>query len=99
MKHLKPLNRKAIQIKEFAGKQDVLGYACSDCGTFFAPGWETGSCGNIDPCPWISDLPACASFVCWWGGTSVPGLNQYPGWLDCCNQYTEDWTCLCVVPD
>jgi hypothetical protein len=99
LNHLVPLNWKAKRIETTGSARDVRGYACSDCGTLYAPGWETGSCGQIDPCPWVSDLPLCASFICWWSGGSVPGLSQYPGWLDCCNNYSDDWTCLCVVPD
>jgi hypothetical protein len=99
LKHLTPLNRKAVRIRSIGLRRDVSGYACSDCGTRFNPGWETGSCGNIDPCPWISDLPLCYMAACWWSGASVPGVMQYPGWLDCCNNYQQDWTCLCVVPD
>jgi len=99
LKHLKPLNWKAKRIETSGSKNDVSGYACSDCGLSFAPGWETGACGNIDPCPWAADLPACYWASCWWSGASVPGINQYPAWMDCCNNVSQDFQCLCVVPD
>lgn len=89
---------KSKRIEKYGVEEDIFGMYCSNCGTTFMPGWETGVCGNVDPCPWISDLPACHAATCWWAG-SVPGVTWAPGWLDCCNNLQMDWTCFCVFPD
>jgi len=98
LRHLKPLNRKAKLMGKSSKQDDVYGMACSSCGVRFNPGWEIGYCGNVDPCPWISDLPACHYASCWWAG-SVPGVNWWPNFMDCCGNLQQDWTCLCTVPD
>jgi hypothetical protein len=97
MKHLKPLNRPARAAGGEPGGPDVYGYACSDCCTVWAPGWEVGQTGNSDPCPWMSDLAMCWA-TCYWNG-QVPDDNLYPDWMDSCSSVIQDWVRLCVVPD
>jgi hypothetical protein len=92
---LKPLNRKAELLTAMPG-DDVRPYSVGDCCPGFAPGWEVGSSGNADPCPWQNDLPAC--HPCFWSA-QVPDSTAYPGWLSACANLSQDWTNLCTVPD
>ncbi len=97
MKHLKPLNKRAVTLSGENDKSDVFGYACSICCTAWAPGWENGSTGHVDPCPWMGDLSLCW-VTCYWTG-QVADDNAEPAWLDECSLTAEDWVRICVVPD
>ena len=96
MKHVKPFNRKA---KALARKNDTdyMGLACGVCSASFAPGWEVGSGGDVDPCPWQNDLNLCY-VTCFWT-MQIPDDNLYPTWMDACQNLIYDWMNLCVVPD
>ena len=99
MSRIEPLNKKA-RMMTVRMKNDIRGYAVEGCCPLFSPGWEVGSSGQLDPCPWQSDLAACAGFlfICFWGG-QVPDQGDNPHWLDNCSNIQNDWTNLCVVPD
>jgi len=99
MSRIEPLNKKARMITARL-RNDVSGYAVEGCCPSFAPGWEVGSDGRLDPCPWQADLVACHGFlfICFWGG-QVPDSFDNPNWLDSCSNIQNDWTNLCVVPD
>jgi len=97
MKHLKPLNKRAMKLSGESDRPDVFGYACSICCTAWAPGWENGSDYHVDPCPWMSDLSLCW-VTCYWTGQVADDLAE-PDWLDDCSLVSEDWVRICVVPD
>ncbi|MBZ0266819.1 quinohemoprotein amine dehydrogenase subunit gamma [bacterium] len=97
MRHFRPLNRKAREVAASRTTDQVEAHACSTCCASFAPGWEVGSGGSIDPCPWQSDLSLCW-VTCFWAG-QVPDDSSNPSWMDCCGNVTTDWACLCTVPD
>ena len=92
---MKPLNRKAETLCA-RPPDDVRPYTFGDCCPGFVPGWEVGSSGNVDPCPWQSDIRAC--HPCWWSA-QVPDMDTYPTWLDRCANISQDWEALCTVPD
>ena len=92
---VKPLNLKAKTLSA-EEPRDARAYAFTDCCPGFAPGWEVGFDGSVDPCPWQSDIPAC--HPCFWSA-QVPDSTTYPGWLDGCANVANDWRTLCVVPD
>ena len=97
MKHLKPLNKRAMKLSADEDRPDVFGYACSICCTAWAPGWEVGVSGDVDPCPWMSDLSLCW-VTCYWTGQVADDVAE-PDWLDDCSLVSEDWVRICVVPD
>ena len=98
MKHLKPLNRRAMKLSVDQDRPDVFGYACSICCTAWAPGWEVGDDPYpVDPCPWMNDLYLCW-VTCYWTG-QVADDGAEPDWLDDCSLTSEDWVRICVVPD
>lgn len=75
----------------------MYGHACAACCASFAPGWEVGPSGNVDPCPWQNDLSLCW-VTCFWT-YQIPDDSQYSSWMDQCGNVAMDWTQLCVVPD
>ncbi len=97
MKHSKPVNRKARALAEQSSSPDVRGLACGVCCASFAPGWEVGTGGNIDPCPWQNDVYLCWS-TCFWTA-QIPDNSSYPTWNQRCSNLSNDWAGLCVVPD
>ena len=89
MKHSKGLNKKAKALEQKQG--DVHGYACNDCCASFSPGWEIGSGGASDPCPFTSDIGMCFNSSCYWAG-QVPDNATHPGWLNnCTGSVVNDW--------
>jgi hypothetical protein len=106
-RRLKPVNRKAEKLAEEARppqpgpagtRPDVFGMACGDCCAVFSPGWEVSAAGDVDPCPWVSDLADCHQVNCMWAA-QVPDQDLYPNWLSACSNLVNDWQNLCVVPD
>lgn len=92
---MRVLNRKARALLAVEAP-DARAYTLSDCCPGFAPGWEVGFDGSVDPCPWQADIPAC--HPCFWSA-QVPDSTTYPGWLDECPLISRDWRTLCTVPD
>ena len=92
---IKPLNRKA-EVLTTRAPADGRTYSFGDCCPGFAPGWEVGSNGEVDPCGWQADLRAC--HPCYWSA-QVPDSTTYPGWLDDCANVSADWPQLCTIPD
>lgn len=92
------LNQKA-RVLEMESGAEVEGYACSDCCTSYAPGWEVDPGGVIDPCSggWQVDLPLCYT-TCFWTG-QVADDTTYPSWMNACSSAAQDWRMLCVIPD
>ena len=72
MKHFKPINKKSRDTLAKAAP-DAFGHACAACCASFAPGWEVGPSGNVDPCPWQNDLNLCW-VTCFW-------IRKEPRWL------------------
>ena len=99
MKHFKPINKKSRETVQAASATapDAFGHACAACCASFAPGWEVGPTGNVDPCPWQNDLNLCW-VTCFWH-YQIPDDNAYPSWMNQCGNVAMDWTALCVVPD
>ncbi len=96
MGHFKPINKKGREALA-RRRPDVYGHACAACCASFAPGWEVGAQGIVDPCPWQNDLSLCY-VTCFWN-YQVPDDINYPNWMDECGNVQLDWTALCVVPD
>ena len=94
---LRPLNPKARRLAAGGGEVKAYAGVWTDCGSAFAPGWEVGVDGHVDPCPWLIDLPLCWS-TCYWTG-QVPDAVAEPTWMDNCQNYAADWTNLCSIPD
>jgi hypothetical protein len=93
---IKALNRKAEQLVARADDVRPYTHPAGDCCPGFAPGWEVGSDGRADPCPWMNDLPACTG--CYWSA-QIPDSSTYPEWRNDCGNISQDWTNLCTVPD
>ena len=96
MGHFKPINKKGREALA-RRRPDVYGHACAACCASFAPGWEVGAQGIVDPCPWQNDLSLCY-VTCFWNYQGPDDIN-YPNWMDECGNVQLDWTALCVVPD
>jgi len=96
VKHFKPINKKGREAIA-TGEKDAFGHACAACCASFAPGWEVGPQGVVDPCPWQSDLSLCW-VTCFWN-YQIPDDATYSSWMDQCGNVAVDWTTLCVVPD
>ena len=88
MSSIKALNKKAFLVQQQL-EGNVRGYAFTDCCPSFAPGWEVGTVGDPDPCPWKSDLSLCWA-TCYWSG-QVPDQMVVPNWLDSCGNINNDW--------
>lgn len=85
MKHLKPVNQKAValsdaadsnQADEVIAMQTVVG-----CTSTTDPGWEIDAFGSVTSLcqPMESDLYGCAD-PCWWPAQVPDMMNTYPDW-------------------
>lgn len=96
MKHFKPINKKSREAVA-QGAPDAYGHVCAACCASFAPGWEVGPAGTVDPCPWQNDLWLCW-VTCFWN-YQIPDDSSQSSWMDQCDNVANDWTTLCVIPD
>jgi Quinohemoprotein amine dehydrogenase, gamma subunit len=112
MKHLRPLNRKAHRIDQFAGAKqaDVVGlqekrvnpakqpHVPAGCSIAFFPGWEVDSAGGVAGLcqPMERDLYDCFA-DCFWPAQVPDHMNNYSDWAKKCAAATQDWRNLDVV--
>ena len=111
MKHIRPLNRKAHRIEQFAAaKQDVVGlqenranpakqpHIPAGCSIAFFPGWEVDSSGGVAGLcqPMERDLYDCFA-DCFWPAQVPDHMNNYSDWAKKCAAATQDWRNLDVV--
>lgn len=96
MKHFKPINKKSREAVA-QGAPDAFGHVCAACCASFAPGWEVGPSGDVDPCPWQNDLWLCW-VTCFWN-YQIPDDSSQASWMNECDNVASDWTTLCVIPD
>jgi len=111
MKHLKPINTKAVRMEAQleADQKDVLGlqegrehakqpHVPVGCSLAFFPGWEVDSAGGTAGLcqPVERDLYDCYA-DCFWPAQVPDHLNRYPDWSKKCAAATQDWRNLDVV--
>jgi hypothetical protein len=110
MKHLRPLNKKALRIDEILSSQetDVVALQQSPnptrphvpmgCSLAFSPGWEVdASGGTAGLCqPVERDIYDCY-VTCFWPAQVPDHVNNYPDWADKCAVATKDWRKLDLV--
>jgi hypothetical protein len=111
MKHLRPINQKAVRIDEFAASEygDVFALQGGQppqqrphiplgCSLVFSPGWEVDSAGGTAGLcqPLERDLYDCY-LSCFWPAQVPDHLNNYPDWTAKCASATKDWRNIDLV--
>lgn len=111
MKHLKPVNQKALRIDDYVAslREDVIALQGQDspmagthipmgCSFVFSPGWEVDSAGGTAGLcqPIERDIYDCW-FSCYWPAQVPDHLNNYPDWTSKCAAATKDWRNLDLV--
>ena len=102
MKHLEPLNAKAVQIdaaadegqrQEIVAMQTVVG-----CSSTTDPGWEVDAFGSVAGLcqPMEADLYGCAD-PCWWPAQVPDVMNTWPDWERDAPSAGKDWRKLDAV--
>lgn len=108
MKHLRPINRKAVRIEDHlnAAKDDV--FALQDgasaphvplgCSLVFFPGWEVDSTGGTAGLcqPVERDLYDCY-LTCFWPAQVPDHVTNYPDWSSKCATAQKDWRNIDLV--
>lgn len=95
MKHFKPINKKAKELKDAAnaGREDevVAMQSIVGCTSTFDPGWEVDAFGGVTGLcqPMEADLYGCAD-PCWWP-TQVPDTMNSLTWSSKASSSTKDW--------
>lgn len=109
MRHIKPINQKAVRIERMYAEQDVVGLQQAPtpptgpniplgCSFVFSPGWEVDSTGGTAGLcqPVERDLFDC-HITCFWPA-HVPDLfNNAPDWTGKCAAAQQDWRKLDLV--
>jgi Quinohemoprotein amine dehydrogenase, gamma subunit len=109
MKHLRPLNKKAIRITDQIARQDEDVIALQNlpptrphipmgCSLSFSPGWEVDSAGGTAGLcqPVERDIFDCY-VTCFWPVQVPDHLNNSPNWTGNCAAATKDWRNLDIV--
>ena len=112
MKHLRPVNKKAKRIDEFAAARegDVVGlqnpssptppkpHIPMGCSLMFSPGWEVDAAGGTAGLcqPVERDIYDCY-VTCYWPAQVPDHLNNTPDWTSKCASATKDWRNLDLV--
>ena len=85
MKHLKPINNKARQLREAAEQgqleEVVAMQTVAGCAATTDPGWEVDMFGSVAGLcqPMEADLYGCSD-PCWWPAQVPDMMNTYPDW-------------------
>lgn len=96
MKHLKPINKKAVLVEkstsegnqeEIFAMQTVVG-----CASTTDPGWEVDAFGGVAGLcqPMEADLYGCAD-PCWWPAQVPDTMSSYPDWGKDKDSAVNDW--------
>jgi hypothetical protein len=107
MKHLKPVNRKAVRIQQTTEK-DVVALQRTGvpqaphfpigCSLVFSPGWEAdhagGTAGLCQPVE--RDIFDC-HIGCYWPAQVPDQLNHAPDWTAKCAAAQKDWRKLDLI--
>ena len=111
MRHLKPINRKAGRVVEYAAeqKQDVVGlqnpqqppfrpHLPMGCTFLFSPGWEADQAGGTAGLctPVERDIFDC-HISCFWPAQVPDMLNHSPDWTGKCAAAQKDWRKINLV--
>jgi hypothetical protein len=102
MKHLKPLNRKAVLLEQAAadGKAEEvqLMATVAGCASTLDPGWEVDPFGGVAGLcqPMEADLYGCTD-PCWWPAQVADTLNTYPDFNAGAPSAQRDWRKLQAV--
>jgi pyruvate-formate lyase len=99
MKHLKSLNRKAMQIDKASAEgtiDEVVAMSSNaGCAATFDPGWEVDPFGSVaNLCqPMEADLYGCSD-PCWWPAQVPDTNNTYTKWNAGAPSAQGDWRLL-----
>lgn len=108
MKHLRPINRKAVRIEDHlnAAKDDVFAlqegasgpHVPLGCSLVFFPGWEVDSTGGTAGLcqPVERDLYDCY-LSCFWPAQVPDHVTNYPDWSSKCATAQKDWRNIDLV--
>jgi hypothetical protein len=111
MKHMRPVNKKAVRIDDHVSAltEDVHALQSGPgnpsrphipmgCSLMFSPGWEVDSAGGTAGLcqPVERDIYDCW-VTCYWPAQVPDHLNNYPDWSGKCAAATKDWRNLDVV--
>jgi hypothetical protein len=104
MKHLKPINAKALKIEaDMASmEEDVVAlqrpHVPLGCSLSFSPGWEVdatgGTAGLCQPAE--RDIYDCY-VTCFWPVQMADHVNYSADWASNCAAATKDWRNLDIV--
>ncbi len=96
MKHLKPLNKKAVLVDkaiEQGHAQEVFAMqTIAGCSSTLDPGWEVDPFGGVAALcqPMEADLYGCSD-PCWWPAQVPDAINTYPDWDSGSVSASNDW--------
>lgn len=105
MKHLRPINRKAVRVEEWiaaelgevfalqqSGAQPPRPHYPMGCSLVFSPGWEADRTGGTAGLcqPVERDLFDC-HIGCYWPAQVPDQLNHAPDWTAKCAAAQKDW--------
>jgi len=110
MKHLRPINRKAVRVEEWIAAESGEVFALQQgaqpprphypmgCSLVFSPGWEVDNAGGTAGLcqPVERDLYDCY-LSCFWPAQVPDHLNNYPDWTAKCASATKDWRNIDLV--
>jgi hypothetical protein len=111
MKHMRPLNKKALRIDNYVAalSEDVCAlqnppanpprpHVPMGCTLMFSPGWEVDSAGGTAGLcqPVERDIYDCW-VTCYWPAQVPDHVNNYPDWSSRCAAATKDWRNLDLV--
>jgi len=111
MKHMQPVNKKALRIDDYVSalSEDVRAlqnppanpprpHVPMGCSLMFSPGWEVDSAGGTAGLcqPVERDIYDCW-VTCYWPAQVPDHMNNYPDWSSKCAAATKDWRNLDLV--
>jgi len=113
MKHLRPLNKKALRIDEYVASRHEDIYALQNqgngpvqqrphvpmgCSLMFSPGWEVDSAGGTAGlCQPVERDIYDCYVTCYWPAQVPDHLNNSPDWTSKCAVATKDWRNLDLI--
>jgi hypothetical protein len=112
MKHLRPINQKAVRVEEWLAAESGEVFALQQggnqqqrrphypmgCSLVFSPGWEVDNAGGTAGLcqPVERDLYDCY-LSCFWPAQVPDHINNYPDWTAKCASATKDWRNIDLV--